>query len=213
MRTALILSAAVLLVACGDKKNDDLEGLPAASDWQEQGMAGPPPGGAQGGMANPHGGAANPHAGMDMNNPHAGMDMGGGSSVENLGLPPPDPNKPIDPNKYLRGIITAADPVKDRVTSGSTLFLMVRKAGPDGKATGAPIAVDIKTITSLPAAFSLDGANAMIGGTGFEGKVVVAARLDQDGDAGTKQPGDVEGEVKAAIPADSLVLTLDTVRQ
>jgi hypothetical protein len=213
MRYALIISAALIVVACGDKKKDDLQGLPPADDWHAQGMAGTAPGAdPHGGMANPHAGmgAGDPHAGMDMNDPHAGMNMGG-SSVEELGLPPPDPNKPIDPDKYLRGIITVADEVKDRVKAGSTLFLMVRKAGADGP--GALIAVDVKTISKLPAAFELDGGNAMVGGTEFDGQVVVGARLDQDGDAGTKQPGDVEGEVKATIPADSLVLTLDTVRQ
>ena len=51
----------------------------------------------------------------------------------------------------------------------------------------------------------------MPGGTGFAGDVVVTARYDQDGDALSKQPGDVSGEVKATIPADKLDLALDTV--
>jgi len=35
--------------------------------------------------------------------------------------------------------------------------------------------------------------------------------VDQDGEAGTKEPGDIEGKVYATIPADDLELTLDTV--
>lgn len=213
MRYGLIIVAAVFLVAC-DKKKDDLEGLPPADDWQAQapGMTG----GQGGGAADPHAGMNNPHAGMDMDNPHAGMDMDNphAGMEDNPHAAMGGGGEAADPTKYLRGIITAADDVKDRVKSGSTVFLMVRKVGPDGQAAGPPIAVDIKTISTLPASFNLDGTGPMAGmGGTFEGEVVVAARLDQDGDAGTKQAGDVEGELKTKIPADSLVLTLDTVRQ
>ena len=61
-------------------------------------------------MNNPHAGvdmaaaSDNPHAGLDMgsdpSNPHAGMDIGG-TDVTKLGLPPPDPNRAIDPAHHV----------------------------------------------------------------------------------------------------------------
>jgi hypothetical protein len=94
---------------------------------------------------------------------------------------------------------------------GGVIFISVRKAGPDGNPVGAPIAVERLTISGWPTPFQLTEANAMIGGTGFAGDVVVMARYDQDSDAISKQPGDVTGQVKATIPADKLEIVLDKV--
>jgi hypothetical protein len=51
----------------------------------------------------------------------------------------------------------------------------------------------------------------MRAGTEFSGDVLVIAWIDRDGDAISKQPGDVEGRVKAKIPSQGLVLQLDTI--
>jgi hypothetical protein len=52
---------------------------------------------------------------------------------------------------------------------------------------------------------------AMIGGTQLTGDVVVTVRYDQDGDALTRQPGDVTGQARVKVPADAVALALDTV--
>jgi hypothetical protein len=224
-RTAMWAAAATLVCAvpaagCSGNKRDG-DGLPPASDWHA-----PPPeavaaaGGVRSGNphANPHANPHDPHAGMMIGDPHAGMMMGdphaGMSDVEGLGLPPPDPGRTIDPDKYLRGIIVAGKEVEHLVKPGQVLFLSVRQRDPaTGQGVGPPIAVDRLDLTMLPAGFNLTGAQAMIGGTGFSGDVVITARVDQDGDAISKQPGDIEGSVAATIPADTLVLTLDTILQ
>jgi hypothetical protein len=88
----------------------------------------------------------------------------------------------------------------------------VRPADAAGNPAGTPIAVDRLTATgSWPLAFRITEAKAMVQGTAFGGPVVVSAWYDQDGEAMRKQPGDVSGQVRASIPADGLVVTLDTL--
>jgi len=40
---------------------------------------------------------------------------------------------------------------------------------------------------------------------------IVTARYDQDGDALTKQPGDLTGQARVKVPAESIALARDTV--
>lgn len=80
-----------------------------------------------------------------------------------------------------------------------------------GQPTGAPLAVDKLTWQKDELPFEMTEAQAMIGGTQLVGDVVVVARYDQDGDAISKQPGDIVGQVRVTIPADGVKLTLDTI--
>jgi hypothetical protein len=168
-------------------------------------------------MGDPHAGMdmGNPHAGMDMGNPHAGMDMGsgdGGVDVMQLGLPPPDPDRAIDPGKFLRGTLKPTPATRDRIPPGAVIFLSVKRAdAATGQPTGAPLAVKRLQLSSWPLWFELTDADAMIGGTALDGDVVISAWSDQDHDAIGKQPGDVQGQVRAKIPARDLVLLLDKV--
>ena len=59
--------------------------------------------------------------------------------------------------------------------------------------------------------FEMTEKQAMIAGTELTGDVVVTARYDQDGDALSKQPGDIVGTLKVKIPAENVTLTLDEV--
>ena len=43
------------------------------------------------------------------------------------------------------------------------------------------------------------------------GEVIVTARYDQDGDAMTKQPGDITGQARLKLPAANVQIVLDTV--
>ena len=179
------------------------------------------------GASNPHAGldmsgASNPHAGLDMSsasNPHAGLDMNGdgepdnphGTDVTRLGLEAPDPDRPIDPSHRVAGAITVDPKAGAKLTPGTSVFLTVKRAGPDGAPSGPPLAVDKLTWTGDGMAFELTEAQAMVAGTDLSGDVVVMARYDQDSDAGTKQPGDVTGQVRVKLPAEHVKLTLDTV--
>jgi coagulation factor V (labile factor) len=167
------------------------------------------------GMNDPHAGLDmnNPHAGMDMNDPHAGMDMGdGGVDVTQLGLQPPDPDRAIDASKFLKGTIKPSAETKARIAPGAVIFLSVKRADPaTGQPTGAPLAVQRVSLSAWPLWFELTEADAMVSGTAFDGDVVITAWSDQDQDAISKQPGDVQGQVRAKIPAKDLVLVLDKV--
>jgi hypothetical protein len=198
-----------------------------------------PPRGMGGKPSNPHAGMAtggdpsNPHAGLgldsegnpidpqamggDPSDPHAGLGMsqnphgGGGTDVTKLGLAAPDPDRKIDPSHRVTGTISVDAKAKDRVKPGTAVFLIVKRAGPDGAPSGPPLAVDKLAWASGSVPFELTEAQAMVAGTDLSGDVVVMARYDQDSDALTKQPGDVTGQVRVTIPADKVKLQLDTV--
>ena len=236
----LALSFALCAATACSKKSSESEGLPPAQNWSgdPSGMAqaAPQPTSPHGGgdptnphagvdmagdPSNPHGGGdpTNPHAGVDMANPHGGGDpsnphAGMGADVSQLGLPPPDPNRPIDPNHHVKGFVKIHPKAKDRVKAGNAVFLIVKRADASGQPTGTPLAVEkLEWGAGDTVPFSLTEQQAMIAGTQLTGDVVVIAHYDQDGDAISKQPGDVMGQVKVTIPADNVNLFLDDVLQ
>ena len=228
-RVTLLALVLVAIAGCDRKKSNN--GLPPATDWQApaggpSGPTGPMPGpmaGGGGASADPHAGVpgAPPLGGGGMGDPHAGVPGapplggggGGGVDVAQLGLPAPDPTRPLDPNKYLAGTIDAPADLRAKIPAGGALFISVRtRDAATGQGVGAPIAVDkLAASGSWPITFKLTEAQAMIGGTGFAGSVVVSVRYDQDSDAMSKQPGDVTGKADAAIPSAGVALILDTV--
>ena len=228
-------AALALALSLGCKKSESApSGLPAADDWTAPSPMGSAVAGGHGGAdphagmdmggADPHAGmdmgGADPHAGMDMGgaDPHAGMDMGGADPHAGMdmgdpqmaAIQPPDPDRPIDESKFLEGKITAGP--KIAVKPGSILFLSVRPIDPTtGEIIGGPIAVQRIDVAELPVSFRLTGRDAMSAGTRFEGDVLIQARIDGDGEARTREPGDIAGEARAKIPAKSIALVLDDV--
>jgi hypothetical protein len=211
------LSLVIVLVVCGCKK-DAPTGLAPAQDW---GAAQPGPAEA----ASPHG--ANPHAGMDPSNPHAGLGLNaqgepegeadpsnphaGGVDVAKLGLPPPDPNRPIDPHHYVKGVITLGPKIGDRIKAGSIVYVVVKHADAAGQPTGTALAVDKLTWDKDQLTFDLGDAQAMVGGTELAGDVIVQAHYAQNGDALSRAAGDVMGQTRVVIPADHVKVVLDQV--
>jgi hypothetical protein len=207
-------------------KKESKAGLPPAKDWSgataatgKVDLSAPPPtmptaGGAMGGGGGAMGGGAMGGGGAD---PHAGLDMGGGeggggTDVAKLGLPPPDPSRAIDPTHVIVGAIKVDPKVRDRIKAGGAIYLLARRADAAGAPTGGPLAVERLQWgdqDALP--FQLSEANAMTAGTQLTGDVVVMARFDQDGDALSKQPGDVTGQARVTVPSQDLTLTLDSV--
>jgi hypothetical protein len=121
------------------------------------------------------------------------------------------PDEKIDPNNVLAGVLRLDDKVKAKVAKGDTVFLVARSATPDGT-PGPILAVKKLSVDAWPLSFRLDGHDAMMVGTKLAGKVVITARVDKDGDAMTKNPGDVTGVSRALdVPASKVVITLDTV--
>jgi len=234
---AMLLVTVPVATGCAKKAKD---GFPPAEDWTQGGGAlaqideSQRPRGLGDRSANPHAGVPgappiagedgdDPHAGVDMggmggtgggDDPHAGLDMGGGGGgvdVTQLGIPPPDPDRKIDPTHRVKGMIRVDPKLKARVKANVPVFVMIRRAGADGQPTGSPLAVEKLVWSGDSIPFELTEANAMSAGTELAGDIVVMARYDQDSDAISKQPGDLTGQVRAKVPTDKLELTLDTV--
>jgi hypothetical protein len=198
-RVPTLLLCLALLGSC-ERRKGGAENMKKAEDW-----------GAAGDPTNPHAEVApqdDPHAGVDMGggggDPHAGVDMGGGGDPHGNMEPPPD--RQIDPNKYLSGRMVLTDATQGKVPPGAVIFLSAK--APTG---GPPLAVERIEVGAFPMEFRLDEVDQMIAGTAFAGPVVITARVDQDSDVGTRQPGDLSGTLEATIPAGGLELKLDTV--
>ena len=88
---------------------------------------------------------------------------------------------------------------------------VLETADASGNPSGPPLAVAKLTWKGDNLPFELSEADAMVGGTELAGDVVLLVRYDQDGDALSKQPGDVTGQLKLKIPTDHADVVLDTV--
>ncbi len=216
------IALALLAMGCGKDKSDT-QGLPAADNWQAPDNAqvakAAAPQTATG--SDPHAGVnmggSDPHAGVDMggSDPHAGVDMGGGAGgvdVTEMGLKPPDPNRVIDNSKFLKGTLKPTDETKSKIPPNAVIFLSVKRADPKtGQPVGSTLAVKRLQLSSWPLWFHITEEDAMVGGTQFQGEVVITAWSDGDSDAISKNPGDVIGTVRATIPSKDLTLVLDKV--
>lgn len=152
--------------------------LPEAMPGAGSMPAGHPPVGAGGPAAaaavDPHG-APNPHG--------AGTAVGGGTGGT------------------LKGRITLDAAVAADVKPGSVLFIIVRKDAGEGQ-KGMLMAskkLEVGGANMFPLDYEIGPENVMMGGSALEGQVRVEARLDQDGDAISKQPGDLVGARAGAV--------------
>jgi hypothetical protein len=220
---ALLLSGSLAVVAgCDDKKAapaaapsgipplDDHAAAPSANDRPvHDPVAGTAaPSDDNGGLPAGHpplGGLPPGHAAMA-----AGATTGAAPSGAFAGE---TPGGELDPKTVISGVLKLDGKVKAKVQPGDTIFVVARRyeeGAPPG--SGTPLAVKKLTVGAWPLEFSLDSRDAMLVGTKMEGKVVVTARVDKDGDAITKNPGDVIGQSKAVVPPQkNVVVPLDTL--
>lgn len=114
-------------------------------------------------------------------------------SEEAASMPPPP--APVDPAGRpavetevpgIDGTVSAAEGV---AVPPGVLYVIVRVSGREG---GPPLAVK-QLSAELPATFRVTEADSMVPGTPLVGDLDVIARLDQDGNAFSTQPGDLEG--------------------
>ncbi len=99
--------------------------------------------------------------------------------------------------------------LQSHVAAGDVIFLVARGVS-TGTAPAQIVAVKKMSASRFPIAFSLDQNDAMMMGTELSGTVVVSARVDKDGNATTKAPGDVTGMASpVSVPSSHVVVTLD----
>lgn len=102
------------------------------------------------------------------------------------GAPPMAPNAAAA--APIRGTITLAPELEGRVPAGAVLFVIARRSE-----QGPPLAVQRLTDPKLPMAFSIGPEDRMIQQMPFVGPITLSARLDADGNAMTRLPGDLQG--------------------
>ncbi len=106
----------------------------------------------------------------------------------------------------IEGIVRVEDGIEAR--AGGVLFIIARRA--DGQ--GPPVAVKRIEGPRFPLEFSLGPADRMIAEMPFEGPFAISVRLDGDGNASSREPGDVLGAYPEEINpgATGIELVLDT---
>lgn len=132
---------------------------------------------------------------------------------EQMGLPdaPQRGGRGADPSAAappIRGTIRVDPSLAGRIPADGVLFLIAR-AG----AAGPPLAVLRVPAPRFPLPFSLGPENRMIQTLPFAGEMQLTARLDSDGDAGSRTPGDLQGAAagRHAPGASEVEIVLDEV--
>lgn len=93
----------------------------------------------------------------------------------------------------IEGTVNVSEALQNKIPENGTLFIFARS---EGVKRGPPLAVKRVADLKLPYEFTLGPQDVMMPGTAFEGPMVLAARIDVDGDA-RAGPGDIEGFVSA----------------
>jgi hypothetical protein len=103
----------------------------------------------------------------------------------------------------IQGTVSVSEALQGKIPANGTLFIFARS---EGVKRGPPLAVKRIPDLKLPYEFVLGAKDIMVPGTVFDGPMVLAARIDIDGDA-RAGPGDIEGFVSAK-PGDRKVALL-----
>ena len=106
----------------------------------------------------------------------------------------------------ITGTLSLAPDLAGRVPEGGTLFIIARR----GAGGGPPLAVRRIPSPRFPLEFSIGPENVMIPGVVFEGDILLSARVDGDGNAMTRNPGDLQGSLDEPVaPGSRVSIVLD----
>jgi hypothetical protein len=108
----------------------------------------------------------------------------------------------------IEGMLELAPDLAGRVPPGAVLFVIARTAP-----SGPPLAVVRVATPTFPAKFSIGPEDRMIQSMPFAGEIRISARIDADGNAMTRDPGDLHGAVENPnAPGDrGVALLIDEV--
>jgi cytochrome c-type biogenesis protein CcmH len=125
--------------------------------------------------------------------------------------PPSAQSAPAGGEK-IEGVVDVDPKLKGKIDAQAVLFIIARSASGAG---GPPLAVKRIASPKFPVAYSLSAQDVMMQGTPFSGKVFLSARLDKDGNAATRDPGDLAGEYKknpVEVGAKKIDIVLEAAR-
>jgi hypothetical protein len=127
---------------------------------------------------------------------------------------PPPPVAAVDPGASITGSIVLGPGIAKQRPKTGTLYLVARRPSDNPSARGTLIAVKKLPATTFPLPFSLTAADMPFQQGGFEGELVLTARIDQDGDPLTYEKGDVFGKLpKVSVGSHDVKLALDQVQK
>lgn len=143
--------------------------------------------------------AGNPHAKAPAGNPHAKAPAGN-PHANAPGLLPASQGTQPSLSGFVYGQLELDESLKSKVKAGSVLFVIVRRSAPKGQKGMMIAATKLEGITTgaFPLKYVVKQSDAMMGAP-LAGKVSVSARIDQDGDAISKQPGDIIGTAEKDV--------------
>ena len=106
----------------------------------------------------------------------------------------------------VRGTIRLAPELADTLPGGAVLFVFARAAQ-----GGPPLAARLIEAPRFPLDFELGPDDRMMAARPFEGPFLLSARLDADGNATTRSPGDLQGTLETPVTPgdDGVELILD----
>jgi hypothetical protein len=118
---------------------------------------------------------------------------------------PPQPKQGANQGT-IQGTIRVAPELADRIPEAATLFVIVRPGD-----AGPPLAVKRIELPNFPFEFSVGPEDRMVEARPFQGPLTLTARLDSDGNAGTRGPGDIQGRYPDPVDpgTKSLEFSLD----
>jgi cytochrome c-type biogenesis protein CcmH len=106
----------------------------------------------------------------------------------------------------IRGEVRVAEALRERLRPDAVLFIIARVG-----AAGPPLAVKRIRSPRFPLQFSIGPDDRMIATLPFQGALQLTARLDGDGDAISRDPGDLQGRADGTYPpgASNVTIVLD----
>ncbi len=106
----------------------------------------------------------------------------------------------------IRGRVELAPALREAAPAGAVLFVIARREG-----GGPPLAVKRIDAPRFPVDFELTPADRMIQALPWQGPLVLTARLDRDGNASSREPGDLQGRAREPIApgAEGVRVVLD----
>jgi hypothetical protein len=110
----------------------------------------------------------------------------------------------------ITGTVLLAPEFEGRTAANAVLFVIARRSG---SGAGPPLAVKRVPAPRFPYEFSIGPEDRMIQQMPFAGPIELTARIDTDGNATTKSPGDVTGTARdgpVEPGATGVAILLDT---